>query len=66
MKKGDARRAEHTFNTHPLTSNKLHLLQAVLHVYLTCTLEVVAVANATVKVTSHIYLHGVTRGTMQK
>lgn len=66
MKKGDVRTAEHMFNTHPLTSNKSHLLLAVLHVYLACTLEVVAVANAAVKVTSHIYLHGVARGTMQK
>lgn len=42
-------KAEYTFNTRLLTLNKSHLLPALLHIYLTHTLEVVAVANATVK-----------------
>lgn len=43
VEKKDVSIAQHMFNTHPLTSDTSHLLLALLHVYLTYTLEVAAV-----------------------
>lgn len=65
LEKEDTSIVEHTFNTHPLASNKSQY-KALLCIYLTYTLEAVAVMNAAVKRTSHIYLHCITGGTMQK